>query len=127
MGGPIRSSPSLFPISDREGHGHLDAPPTDTQWAFSHLKGERTRPSSPSVIGAYEKHIEELEREKIRLAERAVLAVPSDARLSEFIDPAMAFLAIFWNIYKNGNFALKRRVLKLAFAEPLRYSRNAGC
>ena len=41
-------------------------------------------------------------------------------RLSEFIEPAMAFLARNWNIYRNGNFALKRTVLKPAFAEPLR-------
>ena len=78
--------------------------------------------SSQSVIGVYEKRIEELERNKIRLAEQ----VPSQGRLSEFIEPAPKFLANSCNIYKNGSFALKRTVLKLVFAEPLRYSRNEG-
>ncbi len=82
--------------------------------------------SSPSVIGAYEKRIAELERQKIRLTERAESAVPEAGRLTEFIGPALTFLANPWNIYKNGSFALKRTVLKLAFAEPLRYSRNEG-
>ena len=82
--------------------------------------------SSPSVIVAYEKRIEELERTKIRLAEQAATAVPSKGHPSEFIEPALMFLTNPWNIYKNGSFALKRTVLKLAFAEPLRYSRNEG-
>src|SRR6056297_2642435 len=80
--------------------------------------------SSPSVITAYEKRIGELERKKIKLAEQADSAVPDQRRLSDFIEPALTFLASPWNIYKNGNFSLKRTVLKLAFAEPLRYSRN---
>ncbi len=104
----------------------LEAQVIDTSKQIDNLLDRIMNSSSPSVIGAYEKRIEELEREKIRLAERAESAVPSEARLSEFIEPAMAFLASPWNIYKNGNFALKRAVLKLAFAEPRRYSRNEG-
>ena len=104
----------------------LEAQVIDTSKQIDNLLDRIMNSSSPSVIGAYEKRIEELEREKIRLAERAESAVPSEARLSEFIEPAMEFLASPWNIYKNGNFALKRTVLKLAFAEPLRYSRNEG-
>lgn len=76
--------------------------------------------SSPSVIGAYEKRIAELEREKIRLAEMAESAAPEAGRLTEFIEPALALLANSWNIYKNVSFALKRTVLELALAEPLR-------
>lgn len=82
--------------------------------------------SSPNVIGTYEKRIAELERQKITLAERAESAVPEAGRLTEFIELALTFLANPWNIYKNGSFALKRTVLKLAFAEPLRYTRNKG-
>jgi site-specific DNA recombinase len=80
--------------------------------------------SSPSVIGAYEKRIAELERQKIRLTERAESAVPEAGRLTESIEPALTLLANHWNTHTNGSFALKRTVLKLAFAEPLRYSRN---
>lgn len=46
--------------------------------------------SSRSVIGPYEKRIEELEREKIKLAERSESAVSSEARLNVF-EPAMIF------------------------------------
>lgn len=104
----------------------IEAQLNDTSKQIDNLLDRIMNSTSPSVIGAYEKRIEELEHDKIRLAQRAESAVPSEARLSEFIEPAMAFLASPWNIYKNGNFALKRTVLKLAFAEPLRYSRNEG-
>src|SRR6056297_789012 len=82
--------------------------------------------SSPSVITAYEKRIGELERKKIKLAEQADSAVPDQGRLSEFIEPALTFLSSPWNIYRNGSFSLKRTALKLAFAEPLRHSRDNG-
>lgn len=105
--------------------------PIETQLAetskqIDMLVGRIMDASSPSVIGAYEKRIEELERQRIRLAEQDDAVVPSQGRLSEFIEPALAFLANHWYIYQNGSFALKRTVLKLAFAEPLRYSRNEG-
>ena len=46
--------------------------------------------------------------------------------IPEFIEPALNFLANPWNVCENGGFALKRTVLKLAYAEPLRYSRETG-
>ena len=52
--------------------------------------------------------------------------MPPKGRLEEFIEHALAFLASRWNLYEKGEFAFKRTVLKLAFAEPLRYSRNDG-
>ncbi len=82
--------------------------------------------SSASVVGAYEKRIEKLEREKLVLAEKASQIVPPQGRLEEVIEHALAFLANPWNIYEKGSFALKRTVLKLAFVEPLRYNRFEG-
>ncbi len=82
--------------------------------------------SSASVVGAYEKRIEKLEREKLLLAEKAAQSVPPQGRLEEVIEHALAFLANPWDIYEKGSFALKRTVLKLAFVEPLRYSRFEG-
>ena len=82
--------------------------------------------SSPSVVAAYEKRIEKLEREKLLLAEKAAQCVPPPGRLEEVIEPALAFLSNPWNIYKKGSFALKRTVLRLAFVEPLRYDRSEG-
>ena len=47
--------------------------------------------SSPSVVAAYEKRIEKLEREKLLLAEKASQCVPPPGRLEEVIEPALAF------------------------------------
>lgn len=82
--------------------------------------------TSPSVIQAYEARIEKLERQKIRLAEQAAQIVPPKGRLDEFIEHALMFLGSPWILYEKGGFSIKRTVLKLAFAEPLRYSRDGG-
>ncbi|MBC7147467.1 MAG: recombinase family protein [Thioclava marina] len=79
-----------------------------------------------SVIKAYEGKIAKLEREKLLLAERAAQVVPPKGRLEEFIEPALEFLGNPWNLYENGSLAFKRTVLRLAFAEPLRYSMQSG-
>jgi hypothetical protein len=82
--------------------------------------------SCPAVVAAYEARIDKLERQKIRLREQAEQIVPPKGRLEEFIEKALAFLASPWNLYEKDEFSFKRTVLKLAFAEPLRYSRNEG-
>ena len=79
-----------------------------------------------SVIRAYEGKIAKLEREKLLLTEKAARIVPPKGRLEEFIEPALEFLGNPWNLYENGSLAFKRTVLRLAFAEPLRYSRESG-
>ena len=82
--------------------------------------------SSPSVVSAYEGRIAKLEREKIVLAERADRIVPPKGRFEEFIELSLDFLARPWFIYENGPLALKQTVLRLAFSEPPRYSRECG-
>lgn len=82
--------------------------------------------SSQTVVKAYEARIEKLERQKIRLAEQAENCIPPRGHLNEFIEHVMTFLTSPWIIYEKGSFALKRTVLKLAFAEPLRYNRDEG-
>ena len=81
---------------------------------------------NPSVIGAYETRLAKLEREKFVLAEKSASAVPPKGRLEEVIELSMKFLASPWNIYKNGDYATRQTVLRLAFVEPLQYSRNQG-
>ena len=81
---------------------------------------------NPSVIQAYEARIEKLERQKIRLTEQAAQIVPQRGRLGDVIEHAMTFLSNRWILYEKGSLALKRTVLKLAFAEPLRYSHEGG-
>lgn len=81
---------------------------------------------NPAVIGAYESKIAKLEREKLVLTEKAEKIIPPKGRLEEFIEPAFQFLANPWNLYENGSLAFKKTVQRLAFAEPLRYSRETG-
>ena len=80
--------------------------------------------NSASVVSAYETRIEKLERDKIVLQERIAKSVPPKGRLEDCIELSLEFLSSPWNIWKNGDFALRQTVLRLAFSEPLRYSLN---
>ncbi|MET3600108.1 DNA invertase Pin-like site-specific DNA recombinase [Martelella mangrovi] len=82
--------------------------------------------TNPTVIAAYEARITKLEREKIVLSERASKMLPPKGRLEEMIELSLKFLSSPWNIYKNGSFIVKQTVLRLAFAEPLKYSRGGS-
>ncbi|KMK66016.1 hypothetical protein [Puniceibacterium sp. IMCC21224] len=79
-----------------------------------------------SVISAYETRLSKLEREKLVLIERAGAGVPAKGRLEECIELSLKFLANPWNIYENGQYLMRQTVFRLAFSEPLRYSRNEG-
>lgn len=78
--------------------------------------------TNPAVIGAYEQRIAKLERERLVLAERASQTVPAKGRLEDCIELALKFLSSPWKIYEKGSFIMRQTVLRLAFAEPLRYS-----
>ena len=80
--------------------------------------------NSASVVSAYETRIEKLERDKIVLQERFAKSIPPKGRLEDCIELSLKFLSSPWNIWKNGDFALRQTVLRLAFSEPLRYSLN---
>ena len=80
--------------------------------------------NSASVVSAYETRIEKLERDKIVLQERIAKSIPPKGRLEDCIELSLKFLSSPWNIWKNGDFALRQTVLRLAFSGPLRYSLN---
>jgi site-specific DNA recombinase len=80
--------------------------------------------SNASVVQAYEARIDNLERKKIVLQERLDKTIPPKGRLEDCIELALGFLSNPWNIYKNGDFVMRQTVLRLAFAEPLKYSQN---
>ena len=60
------------------------------------------------------------------LAERVETTVPPKGRLEDCIELALNFLASPWNIYKNGDFAMRQTVLRLVFSEPLKYGQNGA-
>ena len=66
---------------------------------------------SQSVVAAYEKRLDKLEREKIVLAERASKTLPPKGRLEECIELTLKFLSSPWKIYEKGDFALRQTVL----------------
>ncbi|MEM9099375.1 MAG: hypothetical protein AAGC79_12730 [Pseudomonadota bacterium] len=79
---------------------------------------------SRTVIRKLEERIDTLEKEQRILSERAAQALPESGQLEGCMELAMQFLASPWKIYKNGDYVLKRTVLKLTFSEPLRYCRR---
>lgn len=80
--------------------------------------------NNASVVNAYEYKIEKLERDKILLKEKIDNAVPEKGRFEDCMELALQFLSSPWKIYKNGDYAMRQTVLRLAFAEPLRYCQN---
>jgi site-specific DNA recombinase len=82
--------------------------------------------NNDSVIGAYEKRIAALERDKLLMQEQMAKTGKPKGTLEESFELAMGFLSSPWNIWKNADLVLKRTVLRLAFSEPLPYCRNQG-
>ncbi|MCD1628105.1 recombinase family protein [Seohaeicola saemankumensis] len=74
-----------------------------------------------SVIRAFEKRIEKLERQKIVLSEKVSGVLPDRHTKSECMELSLSFLSNPWKVYKNGGHAAKQTVLRLAFQEPLTY------
>ncbi len=82
--------------------------------------------SVPTVITAYEERIRKLEEEKLLLRERMTNAGRPAGNFDKTLRTAVDFLANPWNIWKSGQLESKKAVLKLTFANRLRYSRNDG-
>ena len=81
---------------------------------------------SRSVIGAFERKVEELERKKLVLAERTARCGREAKGFDETFRTAFDFISNPWNLWKNGQLEDKRIVLKLTLAEQLEYDWNDG-
>jgi site-specific DNA recombinase len=57
---------------------------------------------SPTVIGAYENRIAELESTKLLLRDKMARAAQPKRDFDESFRNALAFLASPWNLWKNG-------------------------
>lgn len=82
--------------------------------------------SSPTVIGAYERRIGELEREKLVLEERQRNAGQPNGTFEELFERAFQFLASPSKIWDLGSFEHRKLVLRLAFSERLAYCPENG-
>ena len=81
---------------------------------------------SSTVIGAYEKRIQKLEKDKIEMSEKIAACGRPVQGFDESFRTAMEFLASPWKLWASEALEDKRAVLKLTFADRLAYVRNEG-
>lgn len=81
---------------------------------------------SPTVIAAYERKVEELERQKLLAHEKVSRCGTVAKGYDETFRTAFEFFASPCNLWHNGGFADKRTVLKLTLSEPLVHDWNSG-
>lgn len=81
---------------------------------------------SPTVIAAYERKITELENRKLVIVEKIETGAAPRHTFEELFERALSFLASPWKLWTSGDFATRRLVLRLAFAEHIPYRRGEG-
>jgi site-specific DNA recombinase len=82
--------------------------------------------SVPSVIAAYEDKVRRLESEKMVLKERAAKGGRPASSFDSAVRTALDFLSSPWNLWCSERLEDRRTVIKLTFADRLRYHRNSG-
>jgi hypothetical protein len=82
--------------------------------------------NSATVVAAFEKRIEELEREKQILNEKRDQVVKPKRQFKDVFEPAMEFLSNPCKLNEIGSFTMKRIVLKLAFKPLIPYTKETG-
>jgi site-specific DNA recombinase len=80
----------------------------------------------PSVIAAYENKVRDLEEQRLLIGERIKGGGRPARNFDEALRTALGFLSNPWNIWCSGSLEDRRTVLKLVFADRLRYTRNNG-
>ncbi len=81
---------------------------------------------SSTVIAAYERKVEELERQKLVMQEKTARCGTVVRGYDETFRTALEFLGNPWNLWTNGTFEDKRTVLKLTLGSQLEYDWNSG-
>ena len=82
--------------------------------------------SSPRVVQAYEKRIDELENKKLIFAEKAAETAAPKHGIDEMLELSLTFLANPLKIWNTERFELRRLLLKLVFRDKLHYLKNEG-
>lgn len=99
---------------------------TKTENQIATLLDRIVETTSASVIVAYEKRIEELERYKLLIEEKREKAGKPRASFEEMFELAFDFLASPSKIWRSGKLELQKLVLRLTFADRLLWSANEG-
>lgn len=133
-------SPELFAVftkTFRKRWNEATAKASETRAAFKleHAATEKkiaqlldriVESESPAVIGAYERKVEELERQKLVLAEKTARCGTVAKNFDQTHDTAFQFIANPLSLWENGTLHDKRIVLKLTLASHLRFDWNEG-
>lgn len=82
--------------------------------------------TSPTVIAAYEKRIQQLEMRKLVLDEQITTKAQPRISFEETFEHAIRFLANPLRLWQSDDYEDKRTVLKLTFSNHLAYCRNEG-
>ena len=82
--------------------------------------------SVPSVIRALEQKVETLDRDKLLLREKIAAGCKPEGGFDQRLRTALWFLASPCGIWTNGRLEDRQAVLKLTFADRLRYKRGEG-
>ncbi len=82
--------------------------------------------SVPSVIGAYEERVRKLEADKLLIREKMATAGRPASSFEDTLRTALEFLSNPWNLWNSDRLEDRRTVLKLTFADQLRYQRDEG-
>lgn len=82
--------------------------------------------SSVSMITAYERRVEKLQREKLIAAEKLQQKPGPKRPFEEMFELACDFLSSPWNIWNAESLAGRRMVLRMVFSERPAYGRNSG-
>ena len=81
---------------------------------------------SRTVMSALEKRVDELEQRKLVLGESIAKCGTPAKDCDESFRTALGFLANPWNLWETDKLQDKRALLKLTFADQLRYNRETG-
>ena len=79
-----------------------------------------------TVIGAYESRIAKLEKDKLLITEKLANLDNPRHGFDELFELSLKFLSNPWKLWVSGQIALRKTVLRLAFAQQLAYRKNEG-
>lgn len=97
-----------------------------TEKAIGQVLDRMLETSLPSVIGAFENRVRQLEAQKLALEDRIVTSKRPRMGFDDTLRTALEFLSNPWKLWAEGTFEHRKMVLKLTFVERLRYRRNCG-
>jgi site-specific DNA recombinase len=80
----------------------------------------------PDLRRAYEERLSKLQKQELELEDSLVALDRPKSNFHDMFEPAMEVLANSHKIWKNGSYAWRRAILRLAFASDVVYAHDEG-